>query len=77
MSRWDNFRPEPQATPPRWQKPRQGPAQAARRPLKRLSPVWRTKQELLAVLEVYRGWYAQGLSDQEISHRIRTTWGEP
>lgn len=76
MSRWDDFRPESQVTPPRWEKARQQPAQPFRRWGRRTSPVWASKAALLDVFEVYRAWYRLGLSDREISHRIRTTYGE-
>lgn len=74
VSRWDDFRPEPQATPPRWEKSCQKPAQPFRLPNKRGTPVWRTRAELMDVLEIYRSWFRQGLPDREISHKIRTTW---
>jgi hypothetical protein len=35
------------------------------------TPVWRTREELFAVLAKYRRWYEEGRSDTEISTRIR------
>lgn len=34
-------------------------------------PVWTTKAELFHVLGIYKQWYEMGLSDTEISARIR------
>lgn len=41
------------------------------------SPVWKTQAELMAVLEQYRKWYAEGLSDVEISARIKQRYVFP
>ena len=35
------------------------------------SPVWRTQGELLSVLDQYRRWYEEGLTDVQVSERIR------
>lgn len=42
-----------------------------------LRPVWQTREELEAVLDQYRAWYAEGLTDVEISFRIRTKYVVP
>lgn len=39
------------------------------------TPVWETPEDLHAVLDTYRGWYAQGCSDSEISRRIQRQYG--
>lgn len=45
------------------------------KPPERSGPVWKTREELLAVLAQYKKWYDEGLSDVEISFRIREKYG--
>lgn len=40
-------------------------------------PVFNNMDEFWAVLRVYDGWYKMGLSDKEITERIRRKYVEP
>ena len=40
-------------------------------------PVWKTRDDLLFVLDQYRQWYAEGRSDVEISALIRAKFVIP
>lgn len=40
-------------------------------------PFWQTRDELFAILREYRKWYDEGLSDVEISARMRIRYPMP
>lgn len=55
---------------------RRFPAQQPRQfqpkgPPRRFQPAWRTERELHLVLELYRKWKAEGLSEQQMTYAIQ------